>query len=287
MSYEITNDSNVTENIEENIYENVVATSPVYPGYVLTIGSAGTNVSIMQSYLNAIKTGMFPAMTRLVVDGIYGQRTKGTVMQYQGFSGLKQDGIIGKTTWDAIVADYESLPVKPTDEYPGYVLRPGASGNDVRNMQLKLNNVYPVYTAINYQSVDGKYGNNMTNAVRRFQGQFGLTVDGLIGENTWNKIVAVSNGVSSQNNTNVSSSYPGYVLNTGSQGDSVRFIQSYLNAVSKYTSAGWPVLAVDGIYGSMTKQVVKLFQTKFGLKADGIVGKDTWAVIIKQFNDSL
>ena len=282
MNYEIINDNNVTE-----IIEDVMATSPVYPGTPLMVGSRGSDVAIMQSYLNAIRLGMYPGMTKLVVDGIFGQRTKTTVMQYQGYSGLKPDGIIGKETWDAIVADYEQLPVKPTDEYPGYVLRPGASGSDVRNMQLELNNVYPVYTAINYQAVDGKYGNNMTNAVRRFQGQFGLTVDGLIGEMTWNKIVAVSNGVSSKNNTSVSSNYPGYVLNTGSQGDSVRFIQSYLNAVSKYTGAGWPVLAVDGIYGSMTKQVVKQFQTKFGLKADGIVGKDTWAVIIKQFNNSL
>ena len=282
MGYEIINDNNT-----EEIIEDVMATSPVYPGTPLMMGSRGSDVAIMQSYLNAIRLGMYPAMNKLVVDGIFGQRTKGTVMQYQGFSGLKQDGIIGKETWDYIVADYEELPVKPTDEYPGYVLHPGASGSDVRNMQLKLNNVYPVYTAINYQSVDGKHGNNMTNAVRRFQGQFGLTVDGLIGEMTWNKIVAVSNGVSSKNNTSVSSSYPGYVLNTGSQGDSVRFIQSYLNAVNKYTSSGWPALAVDGIYGSMTKQVVRQFQTKFGLKADGIVGKDTWAVIIKQFNNSL
>ena len=283
MSYEIINDSNVTENITEDI----MATSPVYPGRALTIGSAGSDVSIMQSYLNAIKIGMFPSLTRLTVDGVYGQATRSTVMQYQGLSGLKQDGVIGKETWDSIVSDYESLPGVPDDQYPGYVLRPGASGPAVRNMQLKLNNVNPVYTAINYQTVDGKYGNNMTNAVRRFQGQFGLATDGLIGPDTWSKIVSVSSGVSSQNNTNVSSSYPGYILNTGSQGDSVRFIQSYLNAVSKYTSAGWPVLAVDGIYGQQTKQVVKAFQTKFGLKADGIVGRNTWALIIKQFNDSL
>ena len=283
MSYEIINDSNVTENITENI----MATSPVYPGSPLTTGSAGSNVSIMQSYLNAIKNGMFPALDRLTVDGVYGQRTKGTVMQYQGLKGLKQDGIIGKMTWDSIVTDYESLPVVPSDEYPGYVLRPGASGTAVRNMQLKLNSVNPVYTAINYQTVDGRYGNNMTNAVRRFQGQFGLTTDGVIGPATWSKIVSVSQGVSAQNNTNVTSAYPGSVLNTGSQGDSVRFIQSYLNAVNKYTSAGWPTLAVDGIYGQMTKQVVRNFQTKYRLTADGIVGRETWALIIKQFNNSL
>lgn len=280
MIYEIINEN-------ETITEDIMATSPVYPGIALRVGSSGSNVSLMQSYLNAIKNGMFPSLTRLNVDGKYGQRTKNTVIQYQGLSGLVQDGVIGQNTWDAIVSDYESLsPVDP-DIYPGTVLRPGASGASVMNMQTRLNNISPVYSAINYQVADGKYGTNMTNAVRRFQGQFGLNADGIIGPMTWNKIVAVSKGVAGQNNTQVTSQYPGYVLNTGSQGDSVRFIQSYLNAVNSYIGAGWPVLTVDGIYGSMTKQVVKNFQTRYNLAADGIVGANTWAFIVRRFNNSL
>jgi len=282
MIYEIVN-----EDINETVTENIMATRPVYPGIALRVGSSGSDVALMQSYLNAIKNGIFPSLSRLSVDGKYGQRTKNTVIQYQGLSGLSQDGIIGKNTWDAILSDYENLaPVNP-DIYPGVPLRPGDSGAAVMNMQTRLNNVSPVYKAINYQSADGKYGNNMTNAVRRFQGQFGLAADGIIGPQTWNKIVAVSKGVSDKNNTAVTSSYPGYVLNIGSQGDSVRFIQSYLNAVNNYTGAGWPKLAVDGIYGNMTKQVVRNFQTKYNLKADGIVGQNTWAFIIRRFNNSL
>lgn len=282
MIYEIVN-----EDINETVTENIMATRPVYPGTALRVGSSGSDVALMQSYLNAIKNGMFPSLSRLSVDGKYGQRTKNTVVQYQGLSGLSQDGIIGRNTWDAIVSDYENLtPVNP-DIYPGVPLRPGDSGAAVMNMQTRLNNVSPVYTAINYQSADGKYGNNMTNAVRRFQGQFGLAADGIIGPQTWNKIVAVSKGVRDKNNTSVTSQYPGYVLNIGSQGDSVRFIQSYLNAVNTYTGAGWPTLTVDGIYGSMTKQVVRNFQTKYNLKADGIVGRNTWAFIIRRFNNSL
>ena len=282
MIYEIVN-----EDINETVTENIMATRPVYPGIALRVGSSGSDVALMQSYLNAIKNGIFPSLSRLSVDGKYGQRTKNTVIQYQGLSGLSQDGIIGKNTWDAILSDYENLaPVNP-DIYPGVPLRPGDSGAAVMNMQTRLNNVSPVYKAINYQSADGKYGNNMTNAVRRFQGQFGLAADGIIGQQTWNKIVAVSKGVSDKNNTAVTSSYPGYVLNIGSQGDSVRFIQSYLNAVNSYTGAGWPKLAVDGIYDNMTKQVVRNFQTKYNLKADGIVGQNTWAFIIRRFNNSL
>ena len=273
--------------VNENITENIMATSPVYPGIPLRMGSSGSNVTIMQSYLNAIKTGKYPSLTRLTVDGRFGQATKNTVIQYQRLKGLAADGVIGQMTWNAIVADYNSLPPVDPDAYPGAPLRPGDSGRQVANMQTRLNNVHPVYTAINYQSADGKYGTNMTNAVRRFQGQFGLTTDGIIGQQTWDKIVAVSKGVTDKNNTSVTSQYPGYVLNTGSQGDSVRFIQSYLNAVNSYIGAGWPTLTVDGIYGSMTKQVVRNFQSKYNLKADGIVGRNTWAFIIRRFNNSL
>jgi len=269
------------------ISDDTMAVSPVYPGTPLRIGSAGSNVSIMQSYLNAIRLGKFPSMNRLNVDGVYGQLTRSTVMQYQGFSGLQVDGIIGKTTWDSIVEDYNSLPVTPSDQYPGTVLRPGSSGAAVRNMQLKLNRVSPVYTAINYQTVDGQYGTNMTNAVRRFQAQFGLKADGVIGPQTWDRIVSVHTGVTNNSNTNVTTNYPGSVLTVGSQGDHVRFIQSYFNRVNRQNGYGWPVLAVDGIFGRMTRQVTRAFQEKNSLASDGIIGRNTWAVIIRQFNITL
>ncbi|PGM56948.1 hypothetical protein CN946_08325 [Bacillus sp. AFS053548] len=34
--------------------------------------------------------------------------------------------------------------------------------------------------------------------------------------------------------------------------------------------------AVDGIYGPNTEKAIKAYQTKYGLKSDGIVGKGTW-----------
>ncbi|MBP0980106.1 MAG: hypothetical protein J6Q18_00930 [Oscillospiraceae bacterium] len=58
MIYEIVN-----ENVNENITEDIMAVTPVYPGTPLRVGSSGSNVSLMQSYLNAIKSGMFPSLT--------------------------------------------------------------------------------------------------------------------------------------------------------------------------------------------------------------------------------
>lgn len=61
---------------------------------------------------------------------------------------------------------------------------------------------------------------------------------------------------------------------SNSRGDAVRRIQENLNAIGYH-------LAVDGIFGSKTRNAVVDFQRKHGLSADGIVGRNTWAKLIK------
>jgi hypothetical protein len=70
------------------------------------------------------------------------------------------------------------------------------------------------------------------------------------------------------------------VLQRGSSGEAVRLLQSRLNALAG--PHGHPVLhgkplAVDGLFGPLTEQVVKAFQGAHGLAVDGIVGPKTWA----------
>lgn len=74
----------------------------------------------------------------------------------------------------------------------------------------------------------------------------------------------------------INSSNPGHPyaipsgnIGQGSSGDGTRWIQTSLNNL---IGAG---LAVDGIFGSGTKQAVVNFQSANGLTADGIVGNDT------------
>ena len=123
----------------------------------------------------------------------------------------------------------------------------------------------------------------MQNAVKRFQRQFGLSIDGVIGENSWNKILEVNKDIAAGNNPDVSTKYPGVVLKNGSTGDSVRCIQSYLNTISAKTGSSQSI-TVDGQYGNATTTMVLQFQAANGLTADGKVGSNTWSKLIERFN---
>lgn len=58
-------------------------------------------------------------------------------------------------------------------------------------------------------------------------------------------------------------------LRRGNSGDSVKKLQELLNA-------NGATLVVDGKFGTSTENAVKTFQQQHKLKADGIVGKQTW-----------
>jgi peptidoglycan hydrolase-like protein with peptidoglycan-binding domain len=57
----------------------------------------------------------------------------------------------------------------------------------------------------------------------------------------------------------------------GSQGEEVTYLQQLLNSKSHAT------IAVDGYFGSETKQMVEIYQRNHGLVVDGIVGQQTWS----------
>lgn len=248
--------------------------SPPYPGNTLQVGSSGSEVARMQKYLTALRV-KYPTLPVLTVDGKFGNATKQAVVTYQALNGLKPDGVIGQITWDSIVTNYNTTIGGSAETYPGIPLRSGMTGEDVRLMETYLNELANTYTAINKQTVDGVFGTNMTAATQRFQRQFGLTPDGVIGMLTWNKIVSVHT-----THQYVVTPYPGYAISQGASGDNVRFIQSYCNA----TGAS---LTIDGQFGPATKQAVMVFQAQHGLKPDGVVGSATWPALVNAFNATL
>ena len=67
--------------------------------------------------------------------------------------------------------------------------------------------------------------------------------------------------------------YAQSVIKQGSRGETVKTIQRKLKNWGYYNGA------VDGIFGTQTKEAVKYFQRKNGLTADGIVGKQTLSAL--------
>ncbi len=99
-----------------------------------------------------------------------------------------------------------------------------------------------------YGNIDGILGNQSVSAIKKFQRDYGLSVDGIVGSKT---LTALG-------------------LNTGSSGNySVTEIQKKLKNLGYYTGS------VDGIFGSKSITAVRNFQRDYGLTVDGIVGKNT------------
>ncbi len=178
--------------------------------------------------------------------------------------------------FDAPVANVES-------SYPGTPLRLGSSGDDVRRIQVQLNRIstnYPLIPKIS--NINGLFGVETDNAVRKFQETFNMTVDGIVGKGTWYQLqeifVAVKKLASvdseGQSIADISKQYKG-ALREGDRGDSVLAVQYYLLLISVYNNA-IPEVALDGIFGPATRASVEAFQRYYGLPVTGEVNEETW-----------
>lgn len=176
-----------------------------------------------------------------------------------------------------------------TESYPGTALRVGSVGPNVIVVQQELNQISQNYPAIPKVAVDGIYGRNTENAVRAFQRIFGLTVDGIVGRNTWYELVRLYVAVlnlaelwsQGQRYYSISWTYP-VNLSVGDRGAQVRYLQYMLSIVGQYISSV-PVIAVDGIFGTRTRDAVYAFQRFAGLPQTGVVNSRTWDAIYNQY----
>ena len=140
-----------------------------YP--TLRVGSSSNFVYLLQLMLN--QNGF-----NLTVDGQFGTNTLNAVTQFQQTNGLAADGVVGNNTWRTLLA----LPPRPT-------VRRGSRGTYVKYLQEKLiSKLYPAGT------IDGIFGANTEQAVREFQQENDLTVDGIVGPATWQAVSVIGGG---------------------------------------------------------------------------------------------
>ena len=245
----------------------------------LRAGAYGEEVRTLQKRLKEL--GYYKGS----IDGSYGTQTVAAVKAFQTRNGLTVDGVAGGKTLTCLNSSSAKKAEDDTadddqkdDEKDDGVLRPGDSGDEVKELQYRLKEL-GYYSA----SRDGVYGSATRTAVMAFQTRNGLTVDGIAGPATLKKLnsssaVAAGSSSSSGSSSSGSSGSTGttdttlktnQTLKPGDTSDQVSAMQKRLKELGYYTGT------VDGEYGYGTRQAVIAFQRNNGLTQDGIAGEST------------
>lgn len=274
---------------------NIIETNQIkgipssYSGVPLKLGSEGEDVEKIQGQLNRINKN-YPGIPRSKITGFFDKETEASVKAFQEVFNLQSDGIVGKSTWYKISYIYSSVKrlaqldsegqrpeIKP-GQYPGYVLKIGSFGDNVKTIQYILNLMSLYYYEIQPVAIDGYFGKNTKSAIEQFQKIFELDVDGIVGKKTWSKLLDIYKGIYEDVNI-PNSTYPGVLIGRGSKGINVEKVQTYLNTAN-IAFKEVPKVIVDGDFGVATENSVKAFQEYFGINVDGVVGPTTWNALI-------
>jgi len=136
----------------------------------IAAGDAGADVRDLQQRLGAIGYSCDGDPS-----GTFGPATDQAVRAFQSDRGLRVDGICGRQTWAALVESGFALGDRLLYHHAAAMLR----GDDVADLQRRLN-------ALGFDAgrEDGIFGPRTNNALREFQRNAGLTIDGICGPAT-------------------------------------------------------------------------------------------------------
>ena len=228
--------------------------------------------------------------TKVTVTGVSGDFYKVTHDQYTGYvmkkyvslSSSAQKALNGNTNTNAntnkntnnntnvSTSKYANITsISKLGDPPNYTSR-GSSGDSVEKLQQALK-IKKYYTGV----VDGKFGPNTEDAVKRYQKAMGLPQTGKADYATINKLfgkvlyTTVANDPKMNGITKISQIAVPATSKRGDSGKNVLALQQALKIKGYYKAP------IDSKYGEKTMEAVKAFQRAKGLAVDGIAGNTT------------
>ena len=243
---------------------------------LLQSGADGDQVMALQEALQEL------GYLKGEADGVYGAATAQAVMAFQraneypvtGYADANLQAFLfnGKP----LNAQGQKTKVKTLPMLEGINVSSGDKGLLVRTIQSQL-----IAKGYLTGSVTGAYDNATVKAVKAFQKKNGLTADGVCGAKT--QELLMGSGVSANATATPSPSptptalpafeKPESTVRSGSTGRDARLVQQRL------IDLGYLNDRADGDFGSKSVAALKAFQQKNGLKADGVCGSGTSAVL--------
>ena len=212
---------------------------------ILQYGMSGEAVSALQ---NDLVDAGYLART---VDGEYGSTTVKAVSEFQKDKGLRITGKVNEETKcelrDAVGKGYRIGG--------GIIYAKGNRGTVIVSLQKKLNKLGYLSG-----SIDGVYGTDTVQAVKKLQKKYNIPLSGAVDEATWEVL-------SNTEEKKKVGTAPIYAK--GDRGKNVEWLQKKLKMI-EYLDGG-----IDAIYGEDTARAVKSFQVDEGLSDTGAVDKET------------
>ena len=282
------------DNIEIVYDAPVGGNTQSYPGTPLRRGSFGDDVLVIKRELNRIARN-YPAIPRIQsLTGVYDLETEEAVKEFQRIFNLDPDGVVGKATWYKIKQVYasvkrlseitsEGLTISEVERRYTRPLEVGSRGVDVEAIQYYLAFLGYFYPELPPIPITGYFGELTRDAVYTFQTLYGLTVNGIVDEQTFREIEDAYKEAVSQLPPDYQSAigepYPGRFLVFGDSGDSVRIIQEYLSRLSQINPQ-IPAVQVTGTFDEATRDAVYALQSQLGIEQNGAIGPVEWSEII-------
>jgi len=204
---------------------------------LLSKGDEGAEVKVLQERLKI--AGFYYGNST----GIFGPITQEAVKRFQKAYQLTVDGVVGKSTLAKLpaVTDENQTTTSQKSDHPD-ILSLGDRGEAVRILQEHL-----IAAGFLKNQPNGYYGSNTVDAVKRFQKQHKLEINGLAGQTTRSKLHSL-------------------VKNSAKSDFTTLEIQRRLQAKGFYKGQ------INGMMASDTKKAISRAQEFYGISLKDIAG---------------